>query len=146
MLGGVPVLGLTATATAEVTRDIIEQLGMQEPLVYRGSFFRPNLGIHVCAKGDGTERGGRKTPVREAIGRLVAERKGQSGIVYCLSRRSTESVAEFLRAGGCRAGAYHAGMEPEERSAVQDAFRKDALDVVVATIAFGMGIDKSNIR
>jgi ATP-dependent DNA helicase RecQ len=145
MFGGVPVLGLTATATAEVTRDIIEQLGMQDPLVYRGSFFRPNLRVHARAKG-GPGGGRRKAPVRDAIRRLVSERKGESGIVYCLSRKSTESLAAFLRAGGCRADAYHAGMEPEERSAVQDAFRKDDLEVVVATIAFGMGIDKSNIR
>jgi ATP-dependent DNA helicase RecQ len=84
--------------------------------------------------------------VREAIRRLVSERKGESGIIYCLSRKSTESLAAFLRAGGCRAGAYHAGMQAEARNAVQDAFRKDDFEVVVATIAFGMGIDKSNIR
>ena len=143
---GVPVLGLTATATAEVSRDIIDSSGMQDPLVYRGSFFRPNLRIHARAKGGGAGGGRRKPPVREAIRQAVSEREGESGIVYCLSRKSTESLAAFLRAGGLRARAYHAGIEAEERSAVQDAFRKDDIDVVVATIAFGMGIDKSNVR
>ena len=144
--GGLPMLALTATATARVLRDIIQQLGMQRPRVYRGSFFRPNLHLHTYLKGkrDGSTR--RVPQVREAIGRLVQARPGQSGIVYCLSRKSTESTAAFLRKQGVRARAYHAGMDPETRSAVQDAFRNDDVDVVVATIAFGMGIDKSNVR
>ncbi len=146
IFGGVPVLALTATATGRVLRDIIEQLGMDRPRVYRGSFFRPNLHLHAYLKG---KREGVAHPVpqvREAIWRLVRTRPGQSGIVYCLSRKSTESTAAFLRKKGARARAYHAGMEPDARSAVQDAFRDDDVDVVVATIAFGMGIDKSNVR
>jgi ATP-dependent DNA helicase RecQ len=84
--------------------------------------------------------------VRKQVLRLVRSRPGQSGIIYCLSRRATESTAEFLRDHGVSALAYHAGMEPDERTRVQDTFRRDDADVVVATVAFGMGIDKSNIR
>ena len=144
--GGVPVLALTATATSRVLRDILQQLGMDRPRVYRGSFFRPNLHLHTYLKGgrDGARR--LVPPVREAIGRLVRARPGQSGIVYCLSRKSTESTAAYLRQQGARARAYHAGMDPDQRTRVQDAFRDDDVDVVVATIAFGMGIDKSNVR
>jgi ATP-dependent DNA helicase RecQ len=144
--GNIPVLALTATATAEVTRDIIDQLGIARATVYRGSFYRSNLNLHCVAKG-GTADDGRKTPsVREAIARLVGERENDSGIVYCLSRKSTESLAEYLRAQGFRADAYHAGLEPQDRNRVQEAFSRDDLDIVVATIAFGMGIDKSNVR
>jgi ATP-dependent DNA helicase RecQ len=138
--GGVPVLALTATATPEVTRDIIQQLAMPSPSVFRGSFFRPNLHLHGYRKGESGEG------VRKQVLRLVRARPGQSGIVYCLSRRATESTAEFLREHGVSALAYHAGMEGDERTRVQDAFRRDDADVVVATVAFGMGIDKSNIR
>lgn len=138
---GVPVLALTATATAEVTRDIIEQLGMQSPGTYRGSFLRRNLHIHAYSKGEALGESARK-----AIGQLVLARPGQSGIVYCLSRKSTEAVAAHLTSLGCEAAAYHAGLDPAERDRVQDAFRNDEIGVVVATIAFGMGIDKSNVR
>jgi ATP-dependent DNA helicase RecQ len=138
--GALPVLALTATATPEVTRDIIEQLAMNGPSVFRGSFFRPNLHLYGYRKGE--EGPG----VRQQVLRLVRARPGQSGIVYCLSRRATESTAEFLREHGVAALAYHAGMESDERTRVQDAFRRDDADVVVATVAFGMGIDKSNIR
>ena len=134
-----PVLALTATATADVTRDIIEQLSMQSPASFRGSFFRPNLHLHAYRKGDGPG-------VREQILRLVRSRPGESGIIYCLSRRSTEQTADFLREHGVPARAYHAGMESDERTSVQDKFRCDDIDVVVATVAFGMGIDKSNVR
>jgi ATP-dependent DNA helicase RecQ len=138
--GAVPVLALTATATPEVTRDIVEQLAMNGPAVFRGSFYRPNLKLHAYRKGeDGTG-------VRQQVLKLVRSRPGQSGIIYCLSRKATESTAEFLRDHGVSAQAYHAGMEAEERNRVQDAFRRDDTDVVVATVAFGMGIDKSNIR
>ena len=138
--GSLPVLALTATATEAVSRDIVEQLGMADPVVHRGSFFRPNLHIHTFKKG-------REGPtVREAILRLVEARPGQSGIIYCLSRKSVEGTAEFLRSKGIRAGAYHAGLAAEEREKAQEAFRRDDLDVIVATIAFGMGIDKSNVR
>jgi ATP-dependent DNA helicase RecQ len=138
--GAVPVLALTATATPEVTRDIVEQLAMNGPAVFRGSFFRPNLHLYAYRKGeDGTG-------VRQQVLRLVRSRPGQSGIIYCLSRKATESTAEFLRDHGVSAAAYHAGMEAEERNRVQDSFRRDDTDVVCATVAFGMGIDKSNIR
>ncbi|HXU83635.1 MAG TPA: ATP-dependent DNA helicase RecQ [Polyangia bacterium] len=138
--GSVPVLALTATATPEVTRDIVEQLAMNGPAVFRGSFFRPNLHLYAYRKGeDGTG-------VRQQVLRLVRARSGQSGIIYCLSRKATESTAEFLRDHGVAAQAYHAGMDPDDRNRVQDAFRRDDTEVVVATVAFGMGIDKSNIR
>ena len=84
--------------------------------------------------------------MRPAIARLVEARRGQSGIVYCLSRKACESLADFLSGRGVRAAAYHAGLDPAARSATQDAFARDEIDVVVATIAFGMGIDKSNVR
>jgi ATP-dependent DNA helicase RecQ len=147
----VPVLALTATATPAVTNDIIEQLAMVRPASFRGSFFRPNLRIHIHRKGGG-ERGqrdgdGAAVPrVREAIARLVRARAGQSGIIYCLSRKSVEATAEFLRETGVRAVAYHAGMDAEARNLAQEAFQRDDADVVVATVAFGMGIDKSNVR
>jgi ATP-dependent DNA helicase RecQ len=138
--GNPPVLALTATATPEVTRDIIEQLAMRDPALFRGSFFRPNLHLSAYRKGeDGPS-------VRERIAQLVQARPGQSGIVYCLSRKSTDATAAYLRDQGIAALAYHAGMDPNERTRVQDAFRCDKADVVVATVAFGMGIDKSNVR
>jgi len=138
--GGPPVLALTATATAEVTADIIQQLAMQSPASYRGSFFRPNLHLHAYKKSsDGPSS-------REQILRLVRTRPGKSGLIYCLSRKSTELTADFLREHGVSARAYHAGMDAEARTRVQDAFRCDEIDVVVATVAFGMGIDKSNVR
>jgi ATP-dependent DNA helicase RecQ len=138
---GVPVLALTATATPAVTRDILDQLGMDAPLEVRGSFFRPNLWLHAYRKGEDLGIG-----VREAIGRLVRARMGESGIVYCLTRKAVEQMAEWLRAHGVRALPYHAGMEHGARAHTQDAFRRDDVDVVVATVAFGMGIDKPNIR
>jgi len=141
---GVPVLALTATATAEVTRDIVEQLGLEEPLTLRGSFYRPNLRLHVVKKGEQPD--GRRLNTRAAIGQICLERAGESGIVYALSRKSTESTAEYLTKLGIPAVAYHAGMSPEDRTRVQDAFIRDEVDVVCATVAFGMGIDKSNIR
>ncbi len=134
-----PVLALTATATAEVTRDIASQLGMEAPLVVRGSFFRRNLRIHAVKKGGGLG-------TRDAIAALVRARAGESGIVYALSRKSVEDTADMLRARGVRARAYHAGLAPDLRARVQDAFRAGEIDVVVATVAFGMGIDKPDIR
>jgi ATP-dependent DNA helicase RecQ len=148
--GGVPVLALTATATPGVTADIIEQLAMVDPARFRGRFFRPNLRISAYRKGatgeDAEGPGARVPRVRDAILRLVLARAGQSGIVYCLSRKSAEGTAEFLRAAGVRAAAYHAGMDAQARNATQEDFRRDRVDVVVATVAFGMGIDKSNVR
>jgi ATP-dependent DNA helicase RecQ len=139
--GNVPLLALTATATPQVTRDIVQQLGMRAPQLFRGSFFRKNLRLATFQKGDSL---GRTT--REAIASLVQARQGESGIVYCLSRKSTEETADYLKEQGCKATCYHAGLSPEQRAKAQDAFRNDDVDVVVATIAFGMGIDKSNVR
>ena len=135
-----PVLALTATATPEVSKDIVEQLGMRQPDVFRGSFMRPNLHISAIAKGDLPQS------TRHAIAALVASRRGESGIVYCFSRKSTEAMAEHLRKAGLSASHYHAGMDSAERSRVQDKFRDGSLDVVVATTAFGMGIDKPDVR
>jgi ATP-dependent DNA helicase RecQ len=139
--GNVPMLALTATATPQVMRDIVQQLGMRAPTMFRGSFFRKNLRLASFVKGESL---GRTT--REAIASLVQARPGESGIVYCLSRKSTEETADYLKEQGCKATCYHAGLAPEQRSKAQDAFRNDDVDVVVATIAFGMGIDKSNVR
>jgi len=138
--GEPPVLALTATATEEVTHDIVQQLAMRSPACYRGSFFRPNLHLHAFRKGDDGPS------VREKILRLVRARPGRSGIIYCLSRKSTEQTADYLCDHGIAARAYHAGMDADQRTRVQDAFRCDDVDVVVATVAFGMGIDKSNVR
>ena len=153
--GGVPVLALTATATREVVDDIVAQLGMRSPAHVRGSFFRPNLRLSAYRKGDGGDGAGATKPwvrnagakgVRAAIVRLVSARRGQSGIIYAISRKACESLADELKGRGVRAAAYHAGMEPGTRNAVQDAFARDEIEVVIATIAFGMGIDKSNVR
>jgi ATP-dependent DNA helicase RecQ len=135
----IPVLALTATATPRVKNDIAEQLALRDPLHVRGSFYRANLRLHAVKKGSGTG-------VRDMILRLVRARRGESGIVYCLSRKAAETTAEFLRERRVRAAAYHGGLTPQDRAAVQDAFSRDDLDVVCATIAFGMGIDKSNVR
>jgi len=136
---GAPVLALTATATPEVTRDIVRQLGMADPLLVKGSFLRRNLHLHARKKGEGLT-------ARESVLRLVRSRRGESGIVYALSRKSVEETAKALRGHRIRAAAYHAGLESDERARVQDAFQAGALDVVVATVAFGMGIDKPDIR
>jgi ATP-dependent DNA helicase RecQ len=136
---GIPVLALTATATPRVKRDIAAQLALENPLEIRGSFYRSNLRLYAVKKGQGEG-------VRELILRLVRARRGESGIVYCLSRKAAETTAQFLAARGVQAAPYHAGMTPEERAATQERFNRDDLDVVCATIAFGMGIDKSNVR
>lgn len=138
--GGIPVLALTATATRAVTADIVAQLGMDEPMEFRGSFYRPNLHLHAYRKGEDGPR------LRDSILHLVRSRRDQSGIIYCLSRKSVESMADFLRDHGIKALPYHAGMEAIARNAAQEAFRDDEIDVIVATVAFGMGIDKSNVR
>jgi len=138
--GNAPVLALTATATRRVAADIAGQLGMRDPFEFRGSFFRSNLRLRAEKKGDDGV-----SSREEILGQLRA-RRGESGIVYCITRKSVESLAAFLRSKRIRAVAYHAGLEPEERERVQDAFRHGAADVVVATVAFGMGIDKPDIR
>ena len=136
---GLPVLALTATATPRVKQDIIQQLALEDPLVIRGSFFRPNLRLFAVKKGQGDG-------VRDMLLRLIRARRGEAGIVYCLSRKAAESTAQFLARKGVRAAAYHAGMDSQQRAATQERFSRDNLDVVCATVAFGMGIDKSNVR
>ncbi len=136
---GLPVLALTATATPRVKADIIGQLALKDPLEFHGSFFRPNLKLYAVKKGQGDS-------VREQILKLIRARRGQSGIVYCLSRKAADSTAEYLSERGVHALAYHAGMSTEQRARTQEQFSRDDVDVVCATIAFGMGIDKSNVR
>ena len=154
-LGEIPVLALTATATRRVAGDIIRQLGMKKPDGFKGSFFRPNLRITAVRKGAGgtrvEDRSGGARPaaarnVRKDLLALLRARRGQSAIVYCMSRRAVESTAGFLAEHGLRAAPYHAGMADDARARHQDAFARDDLDVIVATVAFGMGIDKSNVR
>ena len=140
---GVPVLALTATATSRVRSDIATQLDLEDPTVVQTSFFRPNLKLHTYKKGT---HDGVKIQVKESIGKICVSRRGESGIVYTLSRKAAESTAAYLRTLGIRAGAYHAGLDAEERTRVQDDFIRDEIDVVCATVAFGMGIDKSNVR
>jgi ATP-dependent DNA helicase RecQ len=140
---GVPVLALTATATSRVRDDIGTQLDLDEPLVVQTSFFRPNLKLQVFKKGT---HDGVQIKVKDYIGKICTQHRGQSGIVYTLSRKSAESTAEYLRSIGIRAGAYHAGLDAETRTRVQDDFIRDEIEVVCATVAFGMGIDKSNVR
>lgn len=135
----VPVLALTATATRRVAVDILRQLGMRKPAGFKGSFFRPNLKIYARKKGQGGN-------TRKEILGVIRRHPGESGIVYCLSRKSVEQTADFLRREGVNARPYHAGLAAEERAENQEAFQRDDVDVIVATIAFGMGIDKSNVR
>ncbi len=135
----VPVLALTATATRRVALDILRQLGMRKPAGFKGSFFRPNLQIATRKKGQGGN-------TRAEMLALIRAHAGESGIVYCQSRKGVEQTAEFLNAHGVRALPYHAGLEPDERARNQEAFQRDDIDVIVATVAFGMGIDKSNVR
>jgi ATP-dependent DNA helicase RecQ len=148
-LGEIPVLALTATATRRVAGDIIKQLGMKKPDGFKGSFFRSNLRITAVKKGEGKDAEGRPRAarnVRKDLLALLRTRRGESAIVYCMSRRSVESTAEFLAANGIKAAPYHAGLSDETRARNQDAFARDDIDVIVATVAFGMGIDKSNVR
>ena len=135
---GVPVLALTATATRAVARDVLRQLGMRKPAGFKGSFFRANLRLGCRKKGEGR--------TRDEILSLVREHPGESGIVYCLSRRGVEQTAAFLEGNGIRALAYHAGLPDVARAHTQEAFQRDDVEVVVATIAFGMGIDKPDVR
>ncbi len=139
--GAIPVLALTATATSAVMSDIVTQLGMTNPASYRGSFFRPNLRIECIKKG-----AERSEKTRDRIARYIAARRGEAGIVNCLARKSVDSMVAHLRKQGITALGYHAGMNADERARVQDQFRRDECDVIVATVAFGMGIDKANVR
>jgi ATP-dependent DNA helicase RecQ len=134
----VPVLALTATATRAVARDIVRELGMSKPAGFKGSFFRPNLRSDAGRRGRGT-RAGRSSPW-SAAGPV------KSGIVYCLSRKGVEQTAAFLKASGVRALPYHAGLPDEAAHGCPGGVPADDIDVIVATVAFGMGIDKSNVR
>jgi ATP-dependent DNA helicase RecQ len=132
----VPLLALTATADRVTRKDIMAQLGVPEAKVYISSFDRPNLSLSVL-------------PGRNRLKIMIdfiAKRPNQPGIIYCLSRRNTEDVAASLKKAGINALHFHAGMDTASRSKVQDKFIKDDVQVIVATIAFGMGIDKSNVR
>lgn len=132
----VPIIALTATATEKVQQDIQKNLGMTDAKVFKDSFNRPNLYYEVRPKRD---------VVREII-KFVKSKSGKSGIIYCLSRKKVEEVAESLKVNGINALPYHAGMDAAMRSRHQDAFLNEDADVIVATIAFGMGIDKPDVR
>lgn len=136
-IGVKPVIALTATATPKVQDDIQKNLGMNDGAVFKSSFNRPNLYYEVRKK---TEK------VDSDIIRYILSQKGKSGIVYCLSRKKVNDFAEILQANNISALPYHAGMDPATRSANQDAFLMEKTDVIVATIAFGMGIDKPDVR
>lgn len=135
-IADVPVIALTATATPKVQQDIQKNLGMKNARVYKSSFNRANLYYEVRPK---------KDPVRQII-QYIKENEGKSGIIYCLSRKKVENIAEVLQVNGIKALAYHAGMDGHQRSNVQDRFLMQDVDVIVATIAFGMGIDKPDVR
>lgn len=132
----IPVIALTATATQKVAEDIQKQLQMTTANLFRSSFNRPNLSYHLVSKSDGID----------LLPSYVSKYKDESVIIYCSSRKSTETLAEMLRTQRIPAEAYHAGLEQNARKNVQDKFIKDEVKVVVATIAFGMGIDKPNVR
>jgi ATP-dependent DNA helicase RecQ len=133
---GSSVHAFTATATEQVRGDISRQLALADPLVLVGSFDRPNLTYRVF------KRTNEEAQIREVLDR----HKGEAGIIYCLRRRDVDEVAATVKTWGYRSMAYHAGMDSDERRRVQDAFINEECDVIVATIAFGMGIDRSNIR
>lgn len=143
-LGDIPVLALTATATRRVVGDILQQLGMRKPDGFKGSFFRPNL--HITAVRKGEQADGRKRDFRRDLLGLLRRHAGESAIVYCISRRAVEQTSEFLRGHGVGALPYHAGLDDEVRHRHQEAFARDEAGVIVATVAFGMGIDKSDVR
>lgn len=136
---GVPVMALTATADKTTRVDIIQQLGMQDPEEFVDSFNRSNLWLEVAP---GIKPTARKLEILD----YAKENPDSAGIIYCGSRKNATEVAEFLSQNGIAAGTYHAGMSPENRNEVQNQFLNDQLQVVCATIAFGMGIDKSNVR
>jgi ATP-dependent DNA helicase RecQ len=133
---GASVHAYTATATERVRRDIVEQLGLDDPAIIVGSFDRPNLLYRVRPKLD----------VKAQIAATIRRHQGEASIVYSISRKDTEQIARHLASAGVHAAAYHAGMDAGERRATQDRFAGEEIDVVVATVAFGMGIDRSDIR
>lgn len=135
----VPVIALTATADKLTKTDIVEKLRLRSPRIFISSFDRPNLSLDV-------KRGLSAADKLRAIMQVIGRHPHESGIIYCISRRVTESLAEKLKTKGVAAGVYHAGLPIDQRNRVQEDFINDRIDVVVATIAFGMGIDKSNVR
>ena len=136
-IGRAPVIALTATATPKVKMDIQKNLGMTEAAEFKSSFNRPNLYYEVRAKTENIDRD---------IIKFIKQNPEKSGIIYCLSRKKVEELAEILQANGIKARPYHAGMDAATRNANQDDFLKEDIDVIVATIAFGMGIDKPDVR
>lgn len=135
-IGKAPIIALTATATPKVQHDIQKNLDMLDAKVFKSSFNRPNLYYEVRPKTD---------PTKDII-KFIKNHEGKSGIIYCLSRKKVEELAEVLRINGIKAEAYHAGMDASTRSANQDKFLMEEVDIIVATIAFGMGIDKPDVR
>lgn len=135
----VPIVALTATADKVTRTDIVTQLNLRNPEVFVSSFDRPNLSLTI-------RRGLNKKEKTSAIVHFIHAHRHQSGIVYCMSRNSTENLAEELSSYGIKAVAYHAGLPPVQREKAQDDFINDRVNVVCATVAFGMGIDKSNVR
>ena len=135
----VPIIALTATADKTTKADIIDKLNLRDPQIFVSSFDRPNLSLDV-------RRGYSSKEKFNTIMDIIERHPYESGIIYCLSRKETERLADKLRHEGVAVGAYHAGLSMEERNSIQEDFIKDKIDVVVATVAFGMGIDKSNVR
>ncbi len=132
----IPIIALTATATPKVQVDIQKNLQMDDAILFKSSFNRENLFYEVKPKGD----------TKKKLIKFIKARKGQSGIIYCLSRKKVEEIAELLRVNDVKALPYHAGLDPAVRMGNQDAFLNEDADVIVATIAFGMGIDKPDVR
>ena len=135
-IGVSPIIALTATATPKVQSDIIKNLGMTDATVFKSSFNRSNLYYEIRDKSD---------PKRDII-RYIKQNSGKSGIIYCLSRKKVEELAELLNINGIKAAPYHAGLDAKTRAENQDKFLMEEVDVIVATIAFGMGIDKPDVR